>query len=510
MELLLRVDPDSGVPRHRQVYEALRSAILTGRLRPGDRLPATRVLAAQLQVSRTTVTEAYDQLQAEGYLLGRQGSGTYVAPSLPAALPPQQRPVRPSPIPLSPWGRALAEPGYAAALRRPAGREYHLDFRPHQVAPDSFPWDEWRSAVDRALAANRQRLRYYPPAAGAPELREAIAAHVARYRAVICSPEQVIIVGGSQQGLNLLSLLLLQPGDRVAVEDPGYPAARLALGALGMRIEPVPVDGEGMMIEALAERAQVQLVHVTPSHQDPTGVTLSLSRRLALLEVAERSGAVILEDDYDSEFRYEGRPVESLQGLDERGSVVYAGTFSKSVLPGLRAGFLIVPSGLAALVARARSLWDGGAPLLEQIALAEFMRSGAYERHIRRTRRLYHGRRDAMIAALDAAFGPAARFEEPHGGLKVLVSLCVPVSESKLIQAAAERGIGLRGASSYFAAPPEHPTLLLAFASLDEEQIRQGITALAAVVTELCEKTTIASPAGRHPSRPAVGGTAAR
>ncbi len=488
MDVTPRIDPASGVPLHRQVYEALRGDILNGRLRPGDRLPATRVLAHDLSLSRTTVSEAYDQLQAEGYLTGRHGSGTYVAPNLPeeplqdTARVPASRTVTHT-VKLSNWGEHISDPAYMSLLRPAEQAVFSYDFRPHRVAEDNFPMDAWRTAVDRALVGDRAQRLFYSPSAGHPELQEAIAEHVGRYRAVDCSPEQVVIVNGSQQGLNLLAHLMLDAGDRIAVEDPGYPAARLALEAQGLRVSRVPVDREGMIVDALAAAGSHRLVHVTPSHQDPTGATMSLGRRLALLDLAERSGCIVVEDDYDSEFRYEGRPVESLQGLDRNGLVVYAGTFSKSVLAGLRLGFLVLPAHLIGPFVTAKSLWDSGTPMLEQAALAEFLRSGDFERHIRRMRRLYAARRDALVAALTETFGDTARIGERHGGLNMLVTLDTLLDEAAVTQQAGDAGIGLRPASAYYTVPPERPTFLMGFGAMPEARIHEGMWRLANVIS---------------------------
>jgi GntR family transcriptional regulator/MocR family aminotransferase len=478
----LTIDRASAIPRHRQVYDAIRSAILSGRVQAGERLPATRRLAHELAVSRMTVAEAYDQLQAEGYVRGRQGSGTYVAPSLPSgglsgdgrrAVPKTLAPPRR----LSAWGRRVlatpAEPEHAA---RPL-----YDFRPNRVAPDRFSWDAWRASVERALAQDRARLLVYPPTGGHPDLRAAIAEHVVRYRSVSCLADQVVIVSGTQMALNLLAQLCLDAGDSVAVEDPGYPAARLSLEARGLLIARIPVDDEGICTDTVAASGPHRLIHVTPSHQHPTGVTLSLSRRLALLEIAAAGGSLIVEDDYDSEYRYEGRPVESLQGLDRHGLVVYAGTFSKSLLPGLRIGFLVLPEHLVEPFLRAKALWDGGTAMLEQAALAQFIRSGEYERHIRRMRRLYRRRRDALVSALEEQFGNAVSIGARHGGLSVMVTLDLADTEDVLAARAAAAGIELRPASRYWSKPPARPTFLLGFAGMPEEAIRAGVLRLARI-----------------------------
>jgi GntR family transcriptional regulator/MocR family aminotransferase len=351
------------------------------------------------------------------------------------------------------------------------------------VAQDLFPWDAWKAGVDRALISQREAL-FYAPATGHHALLEAIAQHVRKHRGVVCTPEQIVIVHGTQQGLNLLAQLLLEEGDRVAVEDPGYPAARLAWEARGLRVARIPVDGEGMSVEGFARRGPFRLVHVTPSHQDPTGATMTLSRRLALLEHARNTGCIVVEDDYDSEFRYEGRPVESLQGLDRGSTVVYAGTFSKSVLAGLRIGFVILPPRLVDSFVAAKSAWDGGAPMLEQLALAEFMRSGAFEKHIRRMRRVYRARRDALVAALLEAFGDRVHIGERHGGLNVLVSIDTTVDTVEALDRANAAGIGLRSASLYYARPPKGATFLMGFAALPEETIVEGVRQLAALLRD--------------------------
>jgi GntR family transcriptional regulator / MocR family aminotransferase len=479
VELLLSVDRTSSAPRHRQIYDALRSSILSGRLRAGDRIPATRALAVQLAISRSTVSEAYDQLQAEGYIQAKLGSGTYVAGNLPEdglqVVDPKKLhvPHRGKPVQLSSWGRQ------AAQLPPSPTSDFQYDFRAHGIARDSFCWGAWRAAVERATHGSRISLLSYPSAAGHLALRVAIASHVARYRAVSCTPDEVVIVNGSLQGLNLLSHLLLDSGQRAAVEDPGYPKARIALETRGLQVTRVPVDAEGLIVEQLDRAGEHRLVMVTASHQDPTGTTMSLGRRLALLEVSERTGCLIVEDDYDSEFRYEGRPVESLQGLDRNGLVVYAGTFSKSVLPGLRMGFLVLPVRLVSAFVAAKSMWDGGTPVLEQAVMAEFMQSGDFERHIRRMRRLYRERRDALVAALAEGFGSRALVGVRHGGLNVLVELDVHREELEIVRRAAVVGVGLHSASSYYSTPPSRPTFLMGFAALSSDQIGVGIEKLA-------------------------------
>lgn len=480
MELLISVDPATDVPLHRQVYDGIRHAILSGHLRPGDRLPATRSLAEQLSLSRQTVTDAYDQLEVEGYVRGRRGSGTYVAPdvledSRLSAPIPHGRLGSDTAIQLSAWGDRVLEGG-----RWPVEGELEgarLDLRPHRVASDVFPWDAWSEAVGRAMRG-RQELLAALPAAGHAGLRAAIAAHVRRYRGVHADAESVVVVNGSQQGLNLLAQILLDGEDRVAVEDPGYPAARLALQARGLDVARIPVDADGMQVEQLAGRSY-RLIYVTPSHQYPTGATLSVSRRLALLDIARAQGAIVVEDDYDSEFRYEGRPIESLQGLDGGTRVVYFGSFSKSVFPGLRIGYVILPQHLVEPFVVAKAIWDGGTPMLEQAALVEFMHSGDFERHIRRMRRLYRGRRNALVGALRREFGPRVRIGPSHGGLSVLVEVDASRKAEDIVRAAADEGVAIRSATPCYAVPPPLPRFLLGFGSCDEEQLAEAIALLA-------------------------------
>lgn len=484
------MDPKSHTTLNRQVYGSIREAILNGRLKSGDRLPATRALAGQLALSRTTVAEAYDQLQAEGYLQGRHGSGTYVASNLPedglkpaGSVPASNGHVERTPR-LSRWGKRVIEGQYQLMLRPEEHSNFDYDLRPHLIAQDSFPWDAWRASVERALSADRGRLLSYPPSAGHPDLREAIAEHVRRYRAVTCTVGQIVIVNGSQQGLNLLTQLTLDPDDRVAVEDPGYPSARVSFEASGFKVTRVPVDEDGMIVSCLDRAGVHRMIHVTPSHQEPTGATLSLGRRLSLLEIAERTDCLVVEDDYDSEFRYEGSPVESLQGLDQSGLVVYAGTFSKSILSGLRIGFLVLPLHLIGPFTATKSLWDSGAPMLEQAALAEFMRSGSYERHIRRMRRLYRARRDGLVSALSDVFGEKVTVGVRHGGLNVLVKFDTGLNDLEIIRSAREIGVGLRSASRYYSEQPVVPTFLMGFGAMREDKIREGVVRLGQALQE--------------------------
>ncbi len=383
-------------PLYQQLYTHLRAAILSGELKHGLKLPSTRALASELNVSRNTVANAYRQLMAEGYLESHAGSGTFVARVLPEQLLttldrkhaaiPQQAESNPPHLPTT--------------TRPPSKSELPRPFRSDVPALDVFPYKLWsRLVVRQARRLPRTAFSYQDPAGYRP-LREAIAAHVTVSRGVHCTPGQIIVVAGAQGALDLAARVLLKAGDPVWMEDPGYPGARGALLGAGAQIIPAPIDQEGLMIEAAIARApHARLAYLTPSHQFPLGVTLSLTRRLALLDWAKRTGAYLLEDDYDSEYRYAGRPLAALQGLDDADRVIYIGTFSKVLFPALRIGYLILPSSLVEKFLELRRYMDTHLPILEQAVLTDFMAEGHFTRHLRRMRTLYAERRATLLEA---------------------------------------------------------------------------------------------------------------
>jgi len=369
------------------VYRALREAILDGRLRGGERMPSSRTLADQLRVARNTVLDAYDLLVAEGYAEGRAGSGTYVSKVLPTT--PAVRHARPGVLrPVDAWRDARPTIPRGTAP---------FDFRIGYPDPALFPFDAWRHAVGRQLHA-RNRFTGYPPPEGDPALRAAIARHVGLARGVIASDDDIVVTTGAQQALDLIARVLVDNDSTVAVEDPGYAQARRVFAAAGARIAPVPVDAEGIVVDRIPDGTRV--VYVTPSHQFPLGMPMSLARRLALLAWAERTNAAIVEDDYDSEFRSPGRSLESLQSLDRTGRVLYVGTFSKVLLPTLRIGYVVVPGALVAAVRAAKELVDSHVALAPQRALASLIDDGTFARHVRRIDRIYDARRATLLAAL--------------------------------------------------------------------------------------------------------------
>ena len=400
----IALDRTSQVPLYQQLSDELRQAVLTGRLSAGVRLPSTRTLATDMELSRNTVMIAFEQLLAEGYLEGKIGSGTFVASKLPddmmRARAPEKRPrlIGRSSTQLSKRGATLL----ATHFKPPAPwmPVAPRPFRTGLPALDAVPIEIWIRLMARRLKQNTIELLSYGDPAGYRPLREAIADYVKAARGVRCDADQVIVVSGSQQGLDLAARLLLDPGDSAWIEDPGYRGARGALIGAGAKLIPVPVDAEGLDVDAGRARGpEARLLYVTPSHQYPLGVTMSLARRLALLEWASQSGAWILEDDYASQYRYSGRPLACLQGLDTRARVIYVGTFSKVLFPSLRLGYLVVPPDLVKAFVAARALADWHSPLVEQAALADFIVEGHFERHVRRMRRLYAERQGFLVEA---------------------------------------------------------------------------------------------------------------
>lgn len=498
LELALSLEEHGPLPLHRQLYGQLRQAILDGRLAAGSRIPSTRALAAQLRLSRNTVSGAYDQLLAEGYIVARTGSGTFIADVLPddlfEARPRGRGRARQAggtseqmPVALSHWARrALA--GAATDPAHLPGTFLPYTFRHGQPAIEHFPTDLWRRLLGRRLRTSDPAHMGYAPSNGYPALRQMVTEYLRRTRAVRCEPEQVLIVNGSQQALDLLARVCLDPGDTVLLEDPGYLGARRAFTAHGARLVAAPVDGQGVIVDrldaAVGDRSP-RLLYVTPSHQFPTGALMSLPRRLALLRWARARGTLVLEDDYDSEFRYSGRPVEALQGLDTAGTVVYIGTFSKVLFPALRLGYLVLPPSLAEAVNTAKWLSDRYTAMLEQQVLADFFAEGHFERHLRAMRLVYQERRDAFLAALERELGDLALPPMAETGLHALVRLRAPVPEATLVARAAAQGVGIYPASPYYLDPPAETALVMGFTGLSERRIGEGLRRLGRVLRPL-------------------------
>lgn len=476
------LDADSDLPMYRQLYNALRQAILAGRLRAGQRLPATRVFASQLGVSRNTVLLAFDHLLAEGYLNGKTGSGTYVTDVLPEALlhARQSRSTKEQTIGKA---RRISQRGQVMAGARVSSTSVPEEIQPFQPglpALNDFPHDLWARIVARQLRILPRQVFGYGDPAGYRPLRAAIAAYLRTARAVRCETEQVIIVNGSQQALDLTARLLLDPGETAWIEDPGYMGAKGALIGAGVKLVPVAVDEEGLNVEqGVARDPHAGLVYVSPSHQYPLGVTMSLSRRLQLLEWANRSGAWILEDDYDSEYRYAGRPLSSLQGLDVNERVIYLGTFSKVLFPALRLGYLVVPPDLIEPFVAAKALADRNCSLLEQAALAEFIEDGHFGRHIRRMRLLYQHRQKIFIEAVKHELDDQLTIRESEAGLHVVGWLPNDTDEKRVAGRTSRLKLTTPPLSLYTIETRHSPGLILGYAAFDEKAIRDGVRRLA-------------------------------
>lgn len=466
----------------RWLYRALREAILEGRLRAGARLPSTRSLAQQYGISRGSVLAAFAHLEAEGYLTGETGSGSFVSHNLPDTLlqartGPAAQLVGQPPEMLSQRGQALRR------LQRPlpATRSIGRAFRLHEPALDLFPVETWARVAARVVRRMPRTLLGLGEAQGLPALRRAIASYLATARGVRCSPEQIVITQGAQQALHLCGQLLLDPDDVVWIEDPGYPGARAALAAAGARIVPVPVDAQGLCLPQGAS-APPRLIYTTPANQFPLGMPLALERRLALLEFARQHRAWIIDDDYDSEFRYEGKPMAALQGLDAHGCVLYLGTFGKMVFPSLRLGFLVLPEALVEPFAAARGILDRHPPLLNQAILAEFMLEGHFGPHLRRMREVYAARQQVLIEAARRELDGLVTVQPMAAGMRSLAWLPKGVQDADAAAAARDAGLEL-ATISQFTLEHHHPdALLLGFAAVPEEELRRGVRTLATVL----------------------------
>jgi GntR family transcriptional regulator / MocR family aminotransferase len=486
---VIKLDATLPVPLYKQLYERLRGAILAGQLERGAPLPSTRALANELGVSRSTTILAYEQLVLEGYLEGRQGRGTMVARSLPAARSHTPPPLAAEPASGSKASHHLARrvallqevPVPSRRVGRTGGIFYGGD-----PALDLFPWKVWARLIARRARQSLRAFAHYQPPAGYEPLREAIAAHIAITGGVRCTPEQVILTAGSQGALDLAARTLLDPGDVAWIENPGYFSARGALLAAGARLVPVPVDEQGLVVERGREYApEARLVTTTPSHQFPTGVTMSLPRRLALLDWAREAGAWVLEDDYDSEYRFTGRPLEALQGLDSAGRVLYIGTFSKVLFPALRLGYLVAPIELVEPLLIVRRFLDVHLPMLEQMALCDFLREGYYARHLRQMRQRLLRRRDLLLRELRIHLDELLEVHAPEVGMYLVGWLPPGKDDGRAAHLAAQMGIAAMPISTHSLEPLARGGLVFGFASTQEEVIPDGVRRLAAALEQL-------------------------
>ena len=465
-------------PLHRQLYDGYRDAIVEGRLGPGQRLPSTRALASELGISRIPVLGAFDQLLAEGYLESRVGAGTFVARVLPDVSPRlvlRAGPVRPGRRPIA------SAPARLATTPEPwlAGRGA---FRVSQPAVDQFPLAVWARLCARHARDPSPRLLEYGDPMGHRPFREVLAAYLGTIRAVRCQADQIMVVSGSQQALELSARVLLEPRSAVWLEEPGYSGARDVLVMAGADIVPVPVDDEGLDVargQRLSPRARA--AYVTPSHQYPLGATLSAARRLALLDWARRSGAWILEDDYDSEYRYESQPVAALQGLDRDARVIYIGTFSKVLFPALRVGYLVLPRDLVPRFTRVRDALDLFPPTFHQAVLTDFIAEGHYARHLRRMRLLYRERRSALVAALAEELGEVT-VQGAEAGMHLVATLPPGTRDRAIAERAAKAGLWVMPLSSAYVGPARRPGFVLGFGATDAAHMREAVSRLRRIV----------------------------
>jgi GntR family transcriptional regulator/MocR family aminotransferase len=479
VRLPLPITLDAGLSVARAVACALRDAIAEGRLAPGDALPSSRDLAAQLGVARNTVLAAVAILADEGVVETRPAAGTFVAASAvasaaaSAAARPQQAAPGAYPFPLTDWARRLPS---RLGVVEGAGAGAPLDFRPGLPDLRTIPFDEWRRSAARKLRTLRARLGSYGEAQGDARLREEIARYVARSRGVACGVEDVIVTSGAQQALDLVARVLLSPGAVVALEDPGYKLAAQVFSAAGATLQGVPVDTEGLDVAAMPEDAA--MAYVTPSHQYPLGVTMSDARRRDLLAWAARRGAFVVEDDYDSEYRYGSGPLPALQAADLSGRVIYVGTFSKNLMPGIRLGYLIAPAPLRATLVAAKWLVDRHSDNISQSVLAEFMASGMFARHVARMREVYAERHAALMGYSDDLARRGATLLPSRAGLHACILLGPGHDEASVIASAAREGVGLYGLRTTFLGPATRAGFVLGFGNIDVPAIHAGMVRL--------------------------------
>jgi GntR family transcriptional regulator/MocR family aminotransferase len=495
LPIFIKLDAAAAEPLHHQVYQGLRTLILQGGLPPGARLPSTRMLAVDLGVSRNTVLNAFETLVAEGYLQGSAGGGTHVSGMLPdASVYPRAPPVRPSP------SHGDRRPSQRAALTMAVRVRQQLALTPQGVrafrqgasALTEFPTELWGRLIRRRWTRSGVDSLYYDAAAGYAPLREAIAAYLRTARGVICEPRQVLVVSGSQQALDLATRVLLDPGDPVWIEDPGYDGARGAFVGAGARLVPIPVDSEGLNVAKGIQRApNARLAYVTPSHQFPLGITMTLRRRLELLHWASTSDAWVIEDDYDSEYRYANRPIAALQGLDSDGCVTYTGTFSKVLFPALRLGYIVVPPALVDTFSKIRLFADVHTPTFMQAVVADFITEGHFERHVRRMRTLYRERQEAMLEAASRHLDGLLDVRPAHGGMHLLGWLPPGVSDQDAARRAAIEGVEVMPLSFFSSRDVRCGALLLGYTALTPLQIADGARCLAKALEPLCRATRL-------------------
>ncbi len=472
-----QLDRASRTPLTRQIYMQVRSAVLSGALRPGTRVPSSRVMASKLGVARASVVLAYEHLLAEGYVESRHGSGTFVAGDL-TGLPSRRRGASRATKPIVPTSAQVF-----SDFERSAAQSDARPFNTGRTLIDARTAETWRSLTHRAVRRLGANDLGYTDPAGLAELRANICDYLRAARAVRCDPEQIVITAGTQQSIDIAIRVLLAPGDEVWVEDPGYPLTHAQLLFAKARLHPIPVDAQGLIVAAGVRAApRARAAFVTPSHQFPTGVALSMARRLELLAWARRNGAFIVEDDYTSEFRYSGPPLASLQGLDDTEQVIYIGTLNKALFPGLRLGYAVVPRALLQTFVGARYLIDRQPPTLQQAVVCAFMQEGHFAAHIRRMRQLYREQRDALAETLTRRAADRLDVVVPDQGMHLVAYLCDGSSDIAIEAAARRAGVVVRAISRFYRAARPRPGLMLGFSGFPRQLIVPSAARLAALM----------------------------
>ena len=486
---IVTVDRRSSKPLYQQLYEGYRRAIVERRLRANQRIPSTRSLATELRISRIPVLNAFEQLLAEGYFESRIGSGTFVATSLPEETPRTPRRIASGSSSAPAPHRGAASRTKAILGEYPAWFKGMGAFHVGQPPLDHFPIKVWSRLVARHSRNPDPSLLHYGSPMGLSSLREAVAEYLRTARSVRCEADQVLIVNGSQQAVWLASQVLLDPGSEVWLEEPGYWGARNAASLGGARLVPVPVDEEGLDVAAgMARCPRPRAVFVTPSHQFPLGVTMSASRRLRLLDFARDTGSWIIEDDYDSEYRYGNFPIASLQGLDRAARVVYVGTFTKIMFPALRLGYVVLPPDLVDTFREARRAMDTSSPTLLQAVLADFIREGHFDRHIRRMRQLCRERRGALVDAIRAEFGETLTLLGDPAGMFLTATVPLGIRDRDIAMGAANQGLLVMPLSECFRGKVHAQGLVLGYGGTNTEEIHAAVARLRTVFAACLEK----------------------
>jgi GntR family transcriptional regulator / MocR family aminotransferase len=476
------VDRKASAPLHKQVYDGFRMAIVRGNLRPGQRVPSSRTLSVELGLSRIPVLNAYAQLLAEGYFESRKGAGTFVSNSLPESLTictdrTSQRAQGSGP-------RPVARRSLLLSHERPPWASGWGAFGVHQPAFECFPFQIWSSIITRHSRSPRLSSIHNIDPLGTETFREAICTYLRTARAVQCDPHQVMVVSGSQQALEISARVLLGTGSAIWFEEPGYRLARNVFAGAGCDLVPVPVDEDGMVVSAGIKRSpKARAAYVTPSHQYPLGATMSAGRRMQLLNWAQSAGSWIIEDDYDSEYRFESAPISSLQGLDRNARVIYIGTFSKVLFPSLRLGYIVIPEDLVNPFIAVRSAMDIFPPYLYQETLNDFMREGHFARHIRKMRLLYSERRTALVANLREQLGPELEIHGAQAGMHLAVTLPQGLSDLEIAKNAASKGLWLWPLSPSYLGKFRRQGLILGFGNTSVEDMPQAVSQLRAQLT---------------------------